>query len=75
MIRISTESISQGDWTELVAEFEGHNLLQSWEYGEARAETSAWQIERIQLTDFCSNRSMLVWEQEEVLQDIVLTVY
>lgn len=51
MIRISTESnstesISQGDWTGLVAEFEDHNLVQSWEYGEARAETSGWRIER-----------------------------
>ena len=51
MIRISTKSISHGGWTSLVAEFEGHNLLQSWEYGAARAETSAWRIERCVFRD------------------------
>lgn len=51
MIQVSTDTISDADWTGLAAGFRDHNLLQSWAYGAARAETSAWRIERCVLMD------------------------
>jgi len=37
---------SVSDWSDLTGRFRDTNLLQSWAYGEAKARTGSWRVER-----------------------------
>lgn len=51
MIEFRPESIDQATWHELSDGLPALSLLQTWEYGEAKARTSSWSVERGRLTD------------------------
>lgn len=46
MMTFSPRSFSQSEWNELVSRYQGLSLLQMWEYGEAKAHTGPWKVER-----------------------------
>lgn len=46
MIDVEIVTPSATEWMERVAGLGPANLLQTWEYGEAKAKTSAWSVER-----------------------------
>lgn len=41
-----TKSFSQDDWTGIISEFQDLSLMQTWEFGEAKARTGPWEVER-----------------------------
>ena len=43
--------MSASEWNNLISESQQINLIQSWEYGEAKALTSSWQVERGVISD------------------------
>jgi len=46
-IRLKWNSLKSAfDWNELMMQADHSNLLQSWEYGEAKAEIEGWQVQR-----------------------------
>jgi lipid II:glycine glycyltransferase (peptidoglycan interpeptide bridge formation enzyme) len=45
-MRLVTKSFSQDEWTEIISEFPDVSLMQTWEYGEAKARTGPWEVER-----------------------------
>lgn len=51
MIRLVTEEFSQQEWTDIVKGFTDLNLIQTWEYGEAKAQTAPWKVVRSILVD------------------------
>src|SRR5712671_1060723 len=46
MIRRVTKEFSQKEWGDIVSGFRDLSLMQTWEYGEAKAYNSSWKIER-----------------------------
>ena len=46
MIKINLEKISREDLAHLEDKIPDYNLLQSWEYGEAKSSTSNWRVNR-----------------------------
>jgi len=46
MIRLTTRRFTQEEWTGLVSDFRDLSLIQTWEYGEAKAQTGPWKVER-----------------------------
>lgn len=46
MVRMETHHYSQQEWHEIVSQFSDVNLIQLWEYGEAKAKTQGWQVVR-----------------------------
>ena len=46
VMRLITKSFSQDDWTGIISEFQDLSLMQTWEYGEAKARTGPWEVER-----------------------------
>jgi lipid II:glycine glycyltransferase (peptidoglycan interpeptide bridge formation enzyme) len=46
MVRLVTRSFSQKEWTDIVSGFRDLSLIQTWEYGEAKVQTSRWKVER-----------------------------
>ncbi len=54
MAEYAVRAYSQRDWTEILSAFSDLSLIQSWEYGEARAAASGWQVERGVVTDDAS---------------------
>lgn len=51
MIRFAIGDFGQRRWAEATAAFRDPSLLQSWEYGEARARDGRWRVERGLLTE------------------------
>ncbi len=51
MILYQTGNYRQADWNKTIAGFDTANLMQDWSYGEAKARTAGWQVERGLLTD------------------------
>ena len=49
MIEIADARESPAEWTALVARAASANLLQAWEYGEAKAATTSWRPRRLQV--------------------------
>jgi len=45
-MELVTGQFSQGQWTEIVSSFSDLSLVQTWEYGEAKAQTGPWRVER-----------------------------
>ena len=45
-MRLVTRSFGQEEWTDIVSGFPDLSLIQTWEYGEAKARTGPWQVER-----------------------------
>jgi hypothetical protein len=45
-MRLITKSFSQDDWTGIISDFQDLNLVQTWEYGEAKVRTGPWKVER-----------------------------
>lgn len=43
--------VAADEWTRIVAEFRDLNLLQTWEYGEAKATLGPWRVERALFVD------------------------
>lgn len=46
IIRQTTKMFTQEEWTGLVSDFRDLSLIQTWEYGEAKARTGPWKVER-----------------------------
>lgn len=46
MIDFSVKDMGRADWTRLAWEFADLSLVQCWEYGEAKAHTGQWRVER-----------------------------
>lgn len=46
-MRLVEEQFSQEEWTALLAGFRDLSLMQTWEYGEAKARTGPWQVARL----------------------------
>ena len=46
MTKFEVHNFSQDTWENLVSQFDGLSLLQSWEYAEAKAQTGSWAVER-----------------------------
>lgn len=46
MLSLSTRDFGQNEWDELVSEFHDLSLLQTWEYGLAKAQTGPWKVQR-----------------------------
>jgi hypothetical protein len=46
-MRLVQENFSQEEWTALVTRFQDQSLMQTWEYGEAKARTGPWQAVRL----------------------------
>jgi hypothetical protein len=46
-MKLVQKHFSQQDWTDLVNGFQDLSLLQTWEYGEAKAHTGPWQVVRM----------------------------
>ncbi len=51
MIRLVTKEFSQQEWTDIVSGFRDLNLIQTWEFGEAKARTGPWKVARAILVD------------------------
>ena len=51
MIRFAIGEFGQRRWAEVGARFRDPSLLQSWEYGNARAREGRWRVERGLLTE------------------------
>jgi hypothetical protein len=51
MIRLVTKEFSQQDWTDIVSGFSDLNLIQTWEYGEAKVKAGPWKVARAILMD------------------------
>ena len=51
MIRFAVGEFGQRRWAEATAHFRDSSLLQSWEYGDARARDGRWRVERGLLTE------------------------
>jgi Acetyltransferase (GNAT) domain len=45
-MRLITKPFSRDDWTGIISDFQDLNLVQTWEYGEAKVRTGAWKVER-----------------------------
>ena len=43
--------MNASEWNDLISASRQINLIQSWEYGEAKALTSPWQVERGVISD------------------------
>ena len=46
-MKLVQKHFSQQEWAALVSGFQDLSLLQTWEYGEAKAHTSPWQVVRM----------------------------
>lgn len=46
MVRLLVKPFSQDEWAETVAPFQELSLVQTWEYGEAKAQGGPWQVVR-----------------------------
>ena len=46
-MHLRTGSFSQSEWTEIISSFDDVSLAQTWDYGEAKTQTSEWHAERI----------------------------
>lgn len=49
LLRVRNHSASS--WNKLVDEFADTNLIQIWEWGEAKASTGPWAVERLEFVD------------------------
>ena len=45
-MRLINKSFYQNDWTGIISEFQDLSLMQTWEFGEAKARTGPWEVER-----------------------------
>ena len=46
MLSLSIHDFGQNEWAELVSKFQDLSLLQTWEYGLAKAQTGPWKVQR-----------------------------
>jgi hypothetical protein len=46
-MRLAPKDFSQQEWTTLVNGFQDLSLMQTWEYGEAKAYTGPWRVVRL----------------------------
>ncbi|MBF0093620.1 MAG: GNAT family N-acetyltransferase [Alphaproteobacteria bacterium] len=46
MIRFDVKPFDRDEWTGLITGLQGLSLLQTWEYGEAKAAGGPWRVER-----------------------------
>ncbi|MFH1596492.1 MAG: GNAT family N-acetyltransferase [Pseudomonadota bacterium] len=46
-MRLVQGNFSQEEWTALVTRFQDLSLMQTWEYGEAKAQTGPWKVARL----------------------------
>ena len=46
MVDVDIRDFSAEDWNRLACGLSGFNLMQCWEWGEAKARTGAWRVER-----------------------------
>ena len=46
MVTFTVEDLSDSRWSVIVAAFPGLSLMQCWAYGEAKARTGPWRVER-----------------------------
>ena len=51
MVRFKPENFCQAEWDSAAAAFCGHNLMQDWAYGAAKAQVGGWRVERGMLSD------------------------
>jgi lipid II:glycine glycyltransferase (peptidoglycan interpeptide bridge formation enzyme) len=49
LLRVSDHTASS--WNSLVDEFRDTNLIQTWEWGEAKAKTGPWSVERLEFVE------------------------
>ncbi|MHB9073531.1 MAG: lipid II:glycine glycyltransferase FemX [Desulfobaccales bacterium] len=45
-MRLITKPFSQNDWIGIISDFQDLNLVQTWEYGEAKVRIGPWKVER-----------------------------
>lgn len=50
-MEIAPRAIGEGEWTTLVDGLEDLSLLQTWAYGEAKAASGGWRVERLVFTE------------------------
>ncbi|MEO5374957.1 MAG: GNAT family N-acetyltransferase [Alphaproteobacteria bacterium] len=46
VIELQQRHVTAGEWTRIIEDFRDLSLLQTWEYGEARAACGPWRVER-----------------------------
>src|SRR3990172_9475340 len=46
MLSLSIQDFGQKEWAEIVSQFHDLSLLQTWEYGLAKARTGSWKVQR-----------------------------
>ena len=46
MTRLLVRDFEQNEWVEIVSQFQDLSLLQTWEYGLAKAQTGSWKVQR-----------------------------
>jgi len=46
VVQFTKKEYSAKEWEQIIVEFTDINLMQCWEYGEAKAHSGQWQIER-----------------------------
>lgn len=46
MLQLLVRDFSQTEWAEIVSGFQDLSLLQTWEFGEAKAQSSQWSVQR-----------------------------
>ena len=56
MVRMEIRAFDQKEWDKIVSGFRDLSLMQTWEFGEAKARTGPWKISR-----------MIFWEGTEII--------
>ncbi|MFC1480609.1 lipid II:glycine glycyltransferase FemX [Candidatus Omnitrophota bacterium] len=46
-MRIEIRNFGQEEWNNIICQFEGVSLLQTWEFGEAKTKTGLWNVKRM----------------------------
>ena len=51
MIKLEVGEFSQTDWNKVVSDYSDLSMIQTWEYGQAKAQNSSWKAHRGVFTD------------------------
>ncbi|MDP3244348.1 MAG: peptidoglycan bridge formation glycyltransferase FemA/FemB family protein [bacterium] len=46
MLKIETKNFSQQEWSDIVSNFDDLNIMQTWAYGETKAQLQGWKVAR-----------------------------
>jgi len=46
MVRLEIKDFGQEKWNDIVSDIDTLSLMQTWEFGEAKAETGSWKVSR-----------------------------